>query len=117
MKFIVDAQLPRRLCTWLNDAGYNAKHTLDLPLANRTSDNDIVDLAEREGRVVVTKDDDFVQSYLINGRPSKLLLIATGNINNIELEKIIRTNLKSIDDAFEENQFIEVNRDMIVIHE
>ncbi len=81
------------------------------------SHRDILDIAERKGRIVVTKDDDFVQSYLVNGRPSKLLLIATGNINNITLEKIIRTNLESITEAFQESKFIEVSRDMVVIHE
>ena len=117
MKFIVDAQLPRRLCMWLNDAGYNAKHTLDLPLANRTSDNDIVDIAEREDRIVITKDDDFVQSYLINSRPSKLLLIVTGNISNTELEKLVQANLKTIVNAFERHRFIELGLDVFVIHE
>ncbi len=31
MKFLVDAQLPRRFATWLTDAGHDALHTLDLP--------------------------------------------------------------------------------------
>ncbi len=28
MKLLVDAQLPRRLANWLNEAGYDALHTL-----------------------------------------------------------------------------------------
>nr|VFK36751.1 MAG: Mut7-C RNAse domain-containing protein [Candidatus Kentron sp. SD]VFK40337.1 MAG: Mut7-C RNAse domain-containing protein [Candidatus Kentron sp. SD]VFK80005.1 MAG: Mut7-C RNAse domain-containing protein [Candidatus Kentron sp. SD] len=59
MKFLVGAQLPRRLADWLHAQGFDAIHTLDMPLANATSDKDIVDLADREGRIVVTKDDDF----------------------------------------------------------
>lgn len=31
MKFLVDAQLPRRLASWLNEAGHDTLHTLDLP--------------------------------------------------------------------------------------
>ena len=31
MKFLVDAQLPRRFANWLNEAGQDALHTLDLP--------------------------------------------------------------------------------------
>ena len=31
MKFIVDAQLPRKFVTWLNESGHDALHTLDLP--------------------------------------------------------------------------------------
>ncbi|MBO0800415.1 MAG: DUF5615 family PIN-like protein [Blastocatellia bacterium] len=38
MNFLVDAQLPRRLVTLLRQAGYDAIHTLDLTLGNRTID-------------------------------------------------------------------------------
>jgi predicted nuclease of predicted toxin-antitoxin system len=31
MKFIVDAQLPRKLALWLQSQGFDALHTLDLP--------------------------------------------------------------------------------------
>ena len=38
MKFIVDAQLPRRLALRLTAAGQDAIHTLDLPKGNRTTE-------------------------------------------------------------------------------
>lgn len=44
MKFLVDAQLPRRLVYRLRDAGYYALHTLNLPLRNRTEDVEINEL-------------------------------------------------------------------------
>jgi predicted nuclease of predicted toxin-antitoxin system len=34
-------------------------HTLDLPGGNRATDQDILDVADRDQRVVVTKDADF----------------------------------------------------------
>ncbi len=78
MKFLVDAQLPRRLAIWLVKAGHDARHTLDLPLGNRTTDGDLAALAAREQRVVITKDADFVQSYLVAREPDRLLLVTTG---------------------------------------
>nr|VFJ65757.1 MAG: Mut7-C RNAse domain-containing protein [Candidatus Kentron sp. DK] len=78
MKFLVDAQLPRRLADWLRTQSFDAIHTLDMPDTNATSDKDIVDQADREGRVVVTKDDDFVRSFIVSGKPLRLLLISTG---------------------------------------
>jgi predicted nuclease of predicted toxin-antitoxin system len=69
MKFLIDAQLPRRFAHWLTEAGHDVLHTLDLPLKNRTSDREIVARAMQDGRVVVSKDDDFVQAYMINGNP------------------------------------------------
>ena len=56
MKFIVDAQLPRRLARELAASGHDAVHTLDFPAGNRTPDEEIVAVAVREGRVVMTPD-------------------------------------------------------------
>ncbi len=117
MKFLIDAQLPRRFCSWLAAAGHDAKHTLDLPQRNHTADSAILDFAEQEERIVVTKDDDFVQSFLLNGRPAKLLLVATGNIGNAELEKLIRDALPTITSAFETYSFIELGRESLMVHE
>jgi len=86
MKFLIDAQLPRRLVHRLREAGFEAIHTLDLPLGNRTPDTDINDLSIREHYVVVTKDADFVNSFHLQHKPHKLLLVSTGNIGNAELE-------------------------------
>ena len=61
MRFIVDAQLPRRFAAWLRDQGHDALHTLDLPDGNRTADAIITALSSRERRIVVTKDADFIE--------------------------------------------------------
>ena len=116
MKFLIDAQLPRRFVVWLTEAGHDALHTLDLPLKNKTPDNDVVARAMMDERIVVSKDDDFVQTFLLTGEPS-LLLISTGNIANAELEKLVRANLTSIEAAFAAHRFVEINRDALVIHE
>ena len=80
MKFLVDAQLSRRMTAWLIAGGCDAIHTLDLPDGNRTTDEQVNDVAALEQRVVVSKDADFVDSHLLRGRPAKLLLLSTGNI-------------------------------------
>jgi predicted nuclease of predicted toxin-antitoxin system len=74
MKFLVDAQLPRVLARKLAAAGHDVVHTWDLPLGNRTPDETIADLAASEGRVVVTKDRDFVTTFTLQRSPPKLLL-------------------------------------------
>lgn len=117
MKFLVDAQLPRRMAFWLSEAGYDAKHTLDLPAGNRTSDAEVIACAIDEQRIVVTKDADFVQTFLLSGQPPNLLLIATGNIANAELESLARRNFSRIEAAFSQYHFMELNRDTLVIHE
>jgi len=59
MRFIIDAQLPRKLAFLFEEAGYNALHTLDLPSQNLTKDKDINQLSMDEKRVVISKDLDF----------------------------------------------------------
>ena len=116
MKFLVDAQLPKRFAGWLNEAGQDALHTLDLPRKNLTSDAELIARAETDVRIVVSKDADFVQTFLITGKP-RLLLISTGNISNADLEKILRANLSGIVAAFAASRFVEITRDALVIHE
>ncbi|MEM1042236.1 MAG: DUF5615 family PIN-like protein [Bacteroidota bacterium] len=80
MRFLIDAQLPRRLAYRLREAGHDAVHTLDLPEGNRTTDAEINRRSVEERRVAVTKDADFVDALLVQDLPFKLLLISTGNI-------------------------------------
>ncbi len=115
MKFLVDAQMPRRIARWLQASGCDAIHTLDLPDANRTSDEEIIDFADREGRAVISKDADFVDSHLLRGRPAKLLLISTGNIANRELESLLVPLLPSIVLEFQTHWFLEVGYSGIVV--
>lgn len=116
MNFLVDAQLPRRITKWLRQAGHDAVHTLDLPEANRTSDSAIRAAASLEQRVVITKDSDFVDSFLLTRQPEKLLLISTGNVTNVELEASLLPNLEAIVTALSGNDFVELTRTALIIH-
>lgn len=116
MNFIIDAQLPRRLARYLNEAGHDAIHTLDLPIGNRTSDSRILAIAAHQARIVVTKDADFVSSFLVFQRPERLLLISTGNITNVELESLLLSNLTAIVAAFAFHRFVELTRTSLIIH-
>ncbi len=117
MKFLVDAQLPRRLAMQLNTAGFDALHTLDLPLSNRTTDATINEFSINEQRIVITKDADFVASFVLYQRPPRLLLISTGNIRNAELENLFAANIEKLNEAFTSGfKFVEMSRTAIIIH-
>lgn len=117
MKFLVDAQLPRRLAIWLSTAGFDAVHTLDLPLGNETPDTIINDISVNEQRIVITKDADFVDSFLLNGKPYNLLLVATGNIRNVELEVLFQANIEKLREEFDAGaKFVELTRTVIIVH-
>jgi predicted nuclease of predicted toxin-antitoxin system len=117
MKFIVDAQLPRRLAKFLQGLGYDAIHTLDLPQQNATPDSSINAISIAQERIVITKDADFVDSFLTIQQPYKLLLIATGNIKNSELETLFTNYLPQIIDLLNQYSYIEINQNTLIIHQ
>lgn len=109
MKFLVDAQLPRRMTGWLAAGGCDAVHTWDLPKGNRTTDEQILIVVEQGHRVLVTKDADFVDSHLLHQRPAKLLLISTGNISNSALEALITPLVADLVREFATQSFLELS--------
>jgi predicted nuclease of predicted toxin-antitoxin system len=115
MKILLDAQLPRSLVPLLQAEGCDTLHTLDLPDGNRSSDATISKLADQQGRVVFSKDADFIQSHLLQGTPKQLLVIATGNIRNPELKTLLLQWLPSLRDAFRSYALIELQRSALII--
>ncbi|MFM7267447.1 MAG: DUF5615 family PIN-like protein [Cyanobium sp.] len=55
MRILLDAQLPRSLVRSLEALGCDVLHTLDLPAGNRSSDQMISAIADRDQRVVFSK--------------------------------------------------------------
>jgi predicted nuclease of predicted toxin-antitoxin system len=117
MKFLVDAQLPIRLARLLQEAGYDTIHTRDLSQQNATPDSIINSLSVQQERVVITKDSDFVDSFLITQQPYKLLLVTTGNIKNSDLETLFVANLPLIIDLLSQYSYIELSRDSVIVHQ
>ena len=115
MKFLIDAQLPQRLARWLRSKGHDAVHTLDLPAGNRTTDAAINELSLSEQRIVVTKDGDFVDTFLLSQAPYRLLLISAGNISNPDLLTLIGENLEDIISAFETRKFVELGQGSLAV--
>jgi predicted nuclease of predicted toxin-antitoxin system len=67
-------------------------------------------------RIVVTKDADFVNSHLLTGQPPSLLLVATGNMGNADLQRLFEGNIEVLGDALQSHRFIELGRDSLLIH-
>ena len=115
MKFLVDAHWPRRMVHWLTAAGCDASHTLDSPQGNRTPDKEITEIADRDERILATKDVDFVDSHLLLHQPAKLLLVTTGNVSNRQLERLVTPLVSHIVAEFEKHSFLELGPSGIII--
>ncbi len=66
--------------------------------------------------IVITKDADFVDAFYLQQTPKKLWLLSTGNINNDELEHLVQANIAHIIELFADHHFIELNRTDIIAH-
>ena len=69
-----------------------------------------------EKRILITKDADFVNSFLIKGEPWKLLLVSTGNISNHQLLATFNKNIDDIVAGFDLTNFIEINQSSVILH-
>jgi len=92
------------------------KLLIDLPDGNRTTDAEICDIADRDGRVVVTKDTDFVSSLLLTNRPRRLLLVSIGNTTNDALEQRFFAELDGLVLALADSGFVELTATGLVVH-
>lgn len=114
MRFIVDAQLPRKLSVYLNDRGHDSIHTLELPKKNATPDSEIAQLSLIEERIVITKDSDFYDRYLAKLEPYKILQISTGNISTKDLIVLFDKNLDLIIEELTNNCVVDITRNALV---
>jgi predicted nuclease of predicted toxin-antitoxin system len=117
LKFLVDAQLPKKLSDFLNSKGFVSRHTLDLPHKNATTDTYIKEITLKEQLILITKDDDFLHSFLLEKKPSKLILIKTGNLPNQKLLEIFDKGLMVITSLIDTHPLIEITNSEIISHD
>lgn len=96
MKFLIDAQLPPSLRQVFLRQGFECLHTLDLDLKNETPDQVINQLSTAEKWIVVTKDGDFLDSFLLKRAPYKLILVKLGNTAKRDLITFFEEKFSSI---------------------
>jgi predicted nuclease of predicted toxin-antitoxin system len=102
LHFIVDTQLPPVLATYLRRKGFDATHTTNYPSAQFLSDTEIRSIALEEGRIIITKDEDFSDYYWVKGSPPRVLQLILGNIRNNDLIDLLESNLPQIVNLFEQ---------------
>jgi predicted nuclease of predicted toxin-antitoxin system len=68
VNFLVDAQLPPALARWIASQGHQASHVFDLGF--HTADDPVIwERARSESTVIISKDEDFVDHWLLSAEP------------------------------------------------
>jgi predicted nuclease of predicted toxin-antitoxin system len=110
LKFLIDTQLPPKLSRFFRDKGFNAIHTTHFENGHLFQDFQIIDISIKEQRIIITKDSDFFDNFILKGSPPKVLLLQVGNISNIDLIELFEKYFNKIVDYFN-NDF-----DLIILH-
>ena len=101
MKFLADMGLSQTTVTWLREHGHDVVHLRDLGMC-RAGDNEIVDLARAQGRVVLTFDLDFgdIMAASRERLPSVLIFRLDNQViqeSYIALSAVLSSSLKTQD--------------------
>lgn len=100
MKILVDHQLPPALSQYLRKRGFDSEHVLDVGL-DQALDIEICRYAESQGRIIISKDEDFL--YLAS-RPAakiRLLWVQLGNCRTQALLAAFERHWSLIESALE----------------
>jgi predicted nuclease of predicted toxin-antitoxin system len=116
MNFLVDAQLPLTLVSFIKTKGHNVIHTNDLPKKDKTTDTVIWNIAINEYRILITKDTDFINSFKLIPKHPKILMITTGNITNINLLILFEKYFDGVVRLFNTFKLVELNNKEIIAH-
>ena len=81
MRFLIDAQLPPGLAKFIQENGHEALHVTEINLG-RHDDVQICDYARLNGYTILTKDQDFMDRWLISREKAPVVLIRLGNCTN-----------------------------------
>jgi predicted nuclease of predicted toxin-antitoxin system len=84
LNFLVDAQLPPALARWISGRGHEAIHVFDVfdIALLKATDPDIWEHARQQNAVIISKDEDFVDRWLLDQTPVVLIWIRKGNCSN-----------------------------------
>jgi len=113
VRFLYDVHISIKLSKLLERLGHQSEHVNNILDRWNTKDSDISFYADEHDQILITKDQDFRNSYVLNKKPKKILKINLGNISNLYLLHMAETNIPRISALYEQfDSFMtEVNND------
>ena len=116
MKFLCDVHISYQLVRYLKKQGHQAIHINQILQKWNTPDDEIALYSDKNDIVLITKDGDFRNSFVIKGTPKKQIRIALGNISNKFLIELFEKNLPTIIQHLQHPDcYIEINYDDITV--
>jgi predicted nuclease of predicted toxin-antitoxin system len=114
VRFLVDENLSPLLAVALCEAGHDAVHTRDLGMA-RSADNEVLDAARDQDRVVVSADTDFGTMFAATGaaRPSLLLVRLSADRRAAKIAPLVLLNLADVEEPLARGAIVVLGDDRV----
>ena len=101
MKLLFDHNLSPRLVSRLANLYPDSNHLFNLNL-DTAEDSFVWEYAKDNDFTIVTKDSDFSELSLLRGFPPKVIWIRIGNCTTKDIEFLIRSHSKEIENFYRE---------------
>lgn len=115
MKFLIDENLPPVLAEFIRHSGFEARHVNDFGSELPISDDALRRFALHKNWIVVTKDDDFVKSYVSRKIPEKLIYVFDFH-DKKSIMKAFKLRWIQLVDAISNGELVEINPEELKIH-
>lgn len=96
MKLLLDANVSWRLTRRLHDFCEKIQHVDQTELQQPAKDEEIWGYAKRNGYIILTNDEDFLNLVLKRGFPPKIVLLRTGNQSTREVADLLEKHKNQI---------------------
>ena len=116
MRFLCDVHISYKIKSFLQQKGHQCTHVNEVLQGDKSTDHSIAIYCNQQDIILVTKDEDFADSYLLKHLPAKLLKISLGNISTNELIKLIDAALPLLENIKSNHYFmVEIHKNSIQI--
>jgi predicted nuclease of predicted toxin-antitoxin system len=106
MKFLCDVHISLNFVKFLNKIGFEAIHVNSILDGFNSKDSDIAKFADKMDLIIISKDVDFKNDFLIKGSPKKLIKINLGNVSNEEFIEVFEKEIPKIESIAKAESFI-----------
>jgi predicted nuclease of predicted toxin-antitoxin system len=118
VNILCDVHISFKVLNFLRDQGLNVKHVNELPDKWNTKDSVISRFCDENDFVILTKDKDFKDSFLLKRKPKKVLKVNLGNISNEQLIQILSDNIVGLQNIGTKPSFLcEISKSGILFQE
>lgn len=115
MKYLADENVEKPIVDWLRNQGQDVYYVPEE--SPSLKDNDIIKIAQKEKRILITNDKDFGELVFRQNKVSKgIILIRASNESSSNKLELVKNVLKKVGDNLEE-KFVVVNEAGIRLRE